>query len=309
MQHQDDVNISEVCQQTGVAAVTLRAWERRYGLVKPKRTPKGHRLYSQANIEEIKQIVRWLDRGVAISKVSALLTATETTSDAMPNDDSSWQQVQQELLNTLMALKQRSLNPLLDKLNKSMPFISLCENVYQPLLIQLMARWQTEPLGYQLEQQLWQQCWKRQITLMTLRADKQKPRASCWLVNLDDQCSATDYWLFYALLLQSGIQLNAINQVDDLNALPRLRNSLDHPLIIFGDNKITTGQTTQLARIIESWGREIIVLGRVADIHHDAFSEMAMGHVGGDASTCWQSAEYVAWIEQIELKQAQKKGE
>ena len=46
MQSKNEINISEVCQQTGVAAVTLRAWERRYGLIKPKRTPKGHRLYS-----------------------------------------------------------------------------------------------------------------------------------------------------------------------------------------------------------------------------------------------------------------------
>ena len=29
---------------TGVHSVTLRAWERRYGLITPQRTPKGHRL-------------------------------------------------------------------------------------------------------------------------------------------------------------------------------------------------------------------------------------------------------------------------
>ena len=50
MQSKNEINISEVCQQTGVAAVTLRAWERRYGLIKPKRTPKGHRLFSQPTI-------------------------------------------------------------------------------------------------------------------------------------------------------------------------------------------------------------------------------------------------------------------
>ena len=78
MQSKNEINISEVCQQTGVAAVTLRAWERRYGLIKPKRTPKGHRLYSQANIQEIIKIVGWLNRGVAISKVVELLSAAET---------------------------------------------------------------------------------------------------------------------------------------------------------------------------------------------------------------------------------------
>ena len=161
MQSKDDFNISEVCQQTGVAAVTLRAWERRYGLIKPKRTPKGHRLYSQKNIEQIQQIVNWLNRGVSISKVAALLSANESMPENKQTDE-PWQQAQQELSNFLIALKQRSLNPLLDKLNKSMPFVSLCEYVYQPLHNKLATRWQSKPLGYQLEQQLWQQCWQRQ---------------------------------------------------------------------------------------------------------------------------------------------------
>ena len=39
--------IRTVSSLTGVNSITLRAWERRYGLIKPVRTPKGHRLYTQ----------------------------------------------------------------------------------------------------------------------------------------------------------------------------------------------------------------------------------------------------------------------
>ncbi len=298
----NDVNISEVCQQTGVAAVTLRAWERRYGIIKPKRTAKGHRLYSQENIEEIKQIVSWLNRGVAISKVAALLTAAEPSTLLDPDED-SWQKIQQELLSTLIALKQRSLNPLLDKLNKSMPFVSLCEKVYQPLLNQLTARWQSKPLGYQLEQQLWQQSWQRQITIMALRAEKQKSQANCWLVNLSNQDIAFNYWLFYALLIQSGIHLSAINQLDDLSALPRLKKSLDQPLIMFSDDKIVSREIHQIDKTKALWHKDTIIIGRVADIHQEEFINMKIDHVGGDASTCWQSAYYQSWIQQVVDKQ------
>ena len=301
MQFKDEINISEVCQQTGVAAVTLRAWERRYGLINPRRTPKGHRLYSQANIQEIMKIVGWLSRGVAVSKVAELLAAVETPAQMSTNEE-SWQQVQQELLRTLIDLKQRSLNPLLDKLNKSMPFESLCEKVYQPLLHQLVERWQSKQLGYQLEQQLWQQCWQRQVTLMTLRADKQKSRANCWLVNLDNQSWAFDYWFFYALLLQSGIQINAINQVNDLTALPRLRNSLEQPLIIFGDNKMVTQEINQVAKAKALWGRDSIVIGLVADIHQKLFVNMDIDHIGGNAITCWQSSCCQSWVGRLEAK-------
>ena len=43
--------IREVSRLTGVNPVTLRAWERRYGLIQPTRTDSGHRLYSQADID------------------------------------------------------------------------------------------------------------------------------------------------------------------------------------------------------------------------------------------------------------------
>ncbi|WP_215201409.1 MerR family transcriptional regulator, partial [Escherichia coli] len=48
--------IREVTRLTGVHPVTLRAWERRYGLVVPQRTGKGHRLYSEEQVERIRRI-------------------------------------------------------------------------------------------------------------------------------------------------------------------------------------------------------------------------------------------------------------
>lgn len=70
----DLVPIREISRATGINTVTLRAWERRYGLLVPQRTAKGHRLYSLADINRVKDIQVWLGRGVAISKVKALLT-------------------------------------------------------------------------------------------------------------------------------------------------------------------------------------------------------------------------------------------
>ncbi|WDY58786.1 MerR family transcriptional regulator [Pseudomonas sp. PSKL.D1] len=65
--------IREVSRLTGVNAVTLRAWERRYGLIQPTRTDSGHRLYSQADIDDVRRILGWLERGVAVSKVGSIL--------------------------------------------------------------------------------------------------------------------------------------------------------------------------------------------------------------------------------------------
>lgn len=63
--------IREISKITGVNSVTLRAWERRYGLIKPLRTSKGHRLYRAEDLERVREIQSWLSRGLAISKGAA----------------------------------------------------------------------------------------------------------------------------------------------------------------------------------------------------------------------------------------------
>ena len=57
------LRIGEVSRRTGVAVPTLRAWERRYGLLAPARTEGGHRLYSEADIERVHSMQRLLDEG------------------------------------------------------------------------------------------------------------------------------------------------------------------------------------------------------------------------------------------------------
>ena len=66
-------SISTVSEMTGVNAITLRAWERRYGLLNPTRTEAGHRLYSAEDIEQIKQILGLLDQGISIGRVTSAL--------------------------------------------------------------------------------------------------------------------------------------------------------------------------------------------------------------------------------------------
>ena len=65
--------IRDVSRLTGVNPVTLRAWERRYGLVLPQRTAKGHRLYAPEHVARIRAVLTWLDRGVPVGQVKGLL--------------------------------------------------------------------------------------------------------------------------------------------------------------------------------------------------------------------------------------------
>lgn len=105
--------IREVTRLTGVHPVTLRAWERRYGLVVPQRTGKGHRLYSEEQVERIRRILVWLERGVAISQVRALLERPEETPAA--DVESPWERLHEQLLDAIAALAERRLDDLFNQ--------------------------------------------------------------------------------------------------------------------------------------------------------------------------------------------------
>src|SRR5512134_4090644 len=61
-------NLKVVLKETGIAADTLRAWERRYGLPMPQRTEGGHRLYSERDIHTIKWLMARQAEGLSISR-------------------------------------------------------------------------------------------------------------------------------------------------------------------------------------------------------------------------------------------------
>src|SRR5690606_35700221 len=81
--------IREISRLTGVNTVPLRARERRYGLLKPQRSAKGHRLYTAEDVQRVKDIQAWLARGLAISKVRDIL-ARETPDTVQPDTDNVW---------------------------------------------------------------------------------------------------------------------------------------------------------------------------------------------------------------------------
>jgi len=57
---------------TGLSPSVLRAWERRYGVVVPVRTPGGTRRYSAADLERLRLVKEAVDAGNRIGRVARL---------------------------------------------------------------------------------------------------------------------------------------------------------------------------------------------------------------------------------------------
>lgn len=96
--------------KTGVNSVTLRAWERRYGLLKPKRTAKGHRLYSETDVARVEAIVRWIQQGVAVGKVRALLDKEDGFESLAPSNE--WLELQTQLVDAAQQLNEDKIERL-----------------------------------------------------------------------------------------------------------------------------------------------------------------------------------------------------
>lgn len=69
------MRIGDVAAATGVAPATLRSWERRYGVLRPLRSPGGHREYQPSDVARVRTLTALIDSGTRVSDAVRRLTA------------------------------------------------------------------------------------------------------------------------------------------------------------------------------------------------------------------------------------------
>src|SRR5688572_29542457 len=68
--------IKEASARSGVGIPLLRAWERRYGVVSPTRTPSGYRLYDDVAIDRLRAMRHLIEGGWSAQQASARIRET-----------------------------------------------------------------------------------------------------------------------------------------------------------------------------------------------------------------------------------------
>lgn len=137
--------IREVSRLTGINPVTLRAWERRYGLIQPTRTESGHRLYSMADVEAVRSILAWTERGVAVSKVGSILSRS-ASSKAQESPDqqqaaaSEWSEWQAQVQRAVSSFDENRLDLVYGQIFATYSLPVVFQEILLPLWQQLLVR-------------------------------------------------------------------------------------------------------------------------------------------------------------------------
>jgi DNA-binding transcriptional MerR regulator/methylmalonyl-CoA mutase cobalamin-binding subunit len=134
--------IRTVSDLTGVNAITLRAWERRYGLFEPIRKASGHRLYTQAHIDLITRAVGLLDRGMRIGQVKAQLEAeNKAPNESSPVGD-NWKRYLDGMIAAVIQFNEAGLEEVYGEALSLYPVSETTEKLLGPLLTELGRRWE-----------------------------------------------------------------------------------------------------------------------------------------------------------------------
>ncbi|QJR13740.1 MerR family transcriptional regulator [Usitatibacter palustris] len=136
--------IRVISSLTGVNPITLRAWERRYGLIQPLRTPKGHRLYTRHDVDEIQRVLALMEQGVPIGRVREALAATRPVRGA-PKGTGAWRVHLERMATAIGHFDEAGLDAVYDEALALHSIDQVSRNLLMPLLEHLGSRWEQMP--------------------------------------------------------------------------------------------------------------------------------------------------------------------
>jgi MerR family transcriptional regulator, light-induced transcriptional regulator len=132
------LRIGELSRRSGVTPELLRAWERRYGLLQPTRSPGGLRLYSADDLARVEAMKRHLADGFAAAEAAALASRPARHGD----EEITIPAAKDELAAALASFDDGNAHAVFDALLARLSIDTLLRDVIVPYLHELGDRWE-----------------------------------------------------------------------------------------------------------------------------------------------------------------------
>jgi DNA-binding transcriptional MerR regulator len=134
--------IGELSRRSGVTPELLRAWERRYGLLRPARSPGGLRLYSADDVARVQAMQQHLAEGLAAAEAAALATRPPAGEAAV-----SLATARRDLDAALTAFDESGAHAVIDSLLARISLDAILRDVVVPYLHELGDRWRRDEVS------------------------------------------------------------------------------------------------------------------------------------------------------------------
>ena len=135
------IRIGELGRRVGLKPELLRAWERRYGVLRPARTGGGLRLYSAADERRVRVMKARIADGLSPAEAARLVVADESGTAADPGGP-PLEHYAERLRDAVDRFDADEANAALDRLFASFVLDTVLSEVVLPYLRELGERWE-----------------------------------------------------------------------------------------------------------------------------------------------------------------------
>jgi MerR family transcriptional regulator, light-induced transcriptional regulator len=135
------LRIGELSRRTGVTPDLLRAWERRYAVLRPVRTPSGQRLYGAEDERRVRRMRQLMRSGYSAAVAARMATGEEApppVAPAVPPAD----RLAAEMAAALERLDAPAAHDVLDRLLSGHGIDAVVDGAVLPFLRELGERWE-----------------------------------------------------------------------------------------------------------------------------------------------------------------------
>ena len=138
------LRIGELAKRTGTSPELLRAWEQRYGLLRPSRSPGGFRLYSDDDEARIRRTKALIAEGLSAAEAARRALAAAAPEEA---GVSAREAFATELREALDRFDEEAANRALDRLFGTFSVEAVLGEVLLPYLRILGERWAAQEVS------------------------------------------------------------------------------------------------------------------------------------------------------------------
>ena len=277
--------IREVSRLTGVNPVTLRAWERRYGLIQPTRTDSGHRLYSQADIDAVRSILAWIERGVAVSKVGKILakSAGARSGVAPVYEEVSageWGEWQGQIRYALSGFDEGRLERLYGQIFSTYPLPVVFQDIFMPVWQALLLR--QDEFG-QSSEWLMLDSFLRGRCLQRLQLGRGAVEERILLAALPGHCRELELLVAALMLGSIDIGVSVLGVGQPMLELPLVCEKMQPlALVLFSNQPPSDDLPRQLSRLALALDCPLLLAGDSADLAEDGLAGSPIACLGNE---------------------------